>query len=1261
MSLKINLLITLITNDFTLISRQYILVPPYDFPKENGKNMRAIFRGACPNCGGEIDDARLSLAAPCEKCLPMPIEEIKSIYEKLGKKEFKRHVLDYLEKSGKLQAYKDIVQLEDMVEVLNNYFRKALNSEMWSAQRSWARRVFKKRSFAILAPTGVGKTVFGILLSLFLADRGEKSYIVLPTTLLAKQVWEKARLFAEKVGSKARILSYHGGLSHKEKVEFKERLLKGDFDILITTSQFLARNLEILKNIKFQLVFVDDVDALLKSSKNIDRVLILLGISEDIIHCGLRLIGLKREIAYRISRREEISRERFLEIRGLKSEIDNFIAKNDIGVLIVSTATGKVKGQRVKLFREILNFEVGSRAEFLRNIADIYVMSSKERLFEDTLSLVKKLGKGGLVFVPVDEGVETAKRLVEYMNKNGVKAALVYAKEKKSLESFLKGDIDVLVGVAIYYGLLVRGLDYPEVIRYAVFVGVPRFKFSMLRLEPNPLRMLQLLTNIRELLVSEDARLADRHIAYLRRVLTDLDRPKLMLLLDAISKNVKLTGSLGRVQERVYIIHNFIKELVGKEYVRRKLSSLPYVSIEEVKDDIFIKIPDAMTYLQASGRTSRMFAGGISKGISVVVVDDKKLLSGLIRQTKWYSEDVEWRTLEEVDIDKLIAEVDRDREVIRSILAGKVVKEMKEPLKVALLLVESPNKARTIAHFFGRPSIRRLGRYLLYEVGTGDYLLGIIASGGHVCDLVTRQGIDGVYKVDGTFIPVYTSIKKCQDCGEQFTDEDEGRGECPVCGSKSIFDSAHTVDAIREFAQEVDLVVICTDPDTEGEKIGWDLATLLSPYVNDIRRAEFHEVTKRAVINALNNLRSMDVRLVEAQIVRRIEDRWIGFGLSRKLWEKFDMKTLSAGRVQTPVLGWIIERYRKHLDSIKRVYFVRLENGLIIMLDNVEEKGRKPREVKNELKGYKAIISKLEEREETLNPPPPYSTDSMLREATQRLRVGVDTVMRIAQDLFELGLITYHRTDSTRVSLTGRNIAKEYITETFGKEYFVGREWMKEGAHECIRPTRPIDAERLMALIREGIIRPVRPLTRRHFVLYDMIFRRFMASQMIPSRVIRAKYRVTIGPYSKDIEGYSRIVKEGFMKVYRTIRLLEGLEEGEYEIYEVRYRKLATTPLYTQADIIRLMKERNIGRPSTYAKIVRTLLDRRYVIETKNRKLVPTSRGIEVYRFLTKHYAHLVSEERTRVVEEKMRAIEEGRENYMKVLQEFYEEIQRTL
>ncbi|RLE88098.1 MAG: reverse gyrase, partial [Thermoprotei archaeon] len=131
--------------------------------------MRAIFRNLCPNCNGDIDDIRLSLSAPCEKCLPIPTSIIKSIYEKKGKKEVRKYILKYLEREKKLQKYREIVQLEEMVDELNSYFKKALNSTMWSAQRAWARRVIKKRSFAILAPTGVGKTVFGILLSLYLA------------------------------------------------------------------------------------------------------------------------------------------------------------------------------------------------------------------------------------------------------------------------------------------------------------------------------------------------------------------------------------------------------------------------------------------------------------------------------------------------------------------------------------------------------------------------------------------------------------------------------------------------------------------------------------------------------------------------------------------------------------------------------------------------------------------------------------------------------------------------------------------------------------------------------------------------------------------------------------------------------------------------------------------------------------------------------------------------------------------------------------
>ncbi|HDH07064.1 MAG TPA: reverse gyrase, partial [Thermoproteales archaeon] len=807
---------------------------------------------------------------------------------------------------------------------------------------------------------------------------------------------------------------------------------------------------------------------------------------------------------------------------------------------------------------------------------------------------------------------EYIKKIKTLLEKHGIRAGIVYAKEKSALQDFLKGEVDVLLGVAIYYGLLVRGLDYPDVIRYAVFVEVPRFKFSLEVEEPNPIRLLQLLTNIHDVLPEEDKRNVEKYIALLKSRLSELDPSKILLLLEALREGKKLEGRLKQFVNLLYTVRDYTMNLLKRPEVIEGLEELPYLSLRRENGSLYILVPDAMTYLQASGRTSRMYVGGISKGLSLVLTSDEKLLNGLIRQTKWYSEDVTWNPWDIEKVKKVIVEVDRDREKIKRVLRGEVLKAGIEPVKTALLVVESPNKARTIASFFGRPNIKRVGKHPVYEVGTGDFLLSIFASGGHIYDLVTKEGFHGVLKLNGTFTPVYTTLKRCLSCGEQFTDEVENN-TCPLCGSKNIVDSIEIVKVLREIAREVDIVLLGTDPDTEGEKIAWDIALSILSYTPTAQRIEFHEVTKKAIVEALKNVREINKQLVEAQIVRRVEDRWIGFELSKKLWEVFGLKTLSAGRVQTPVLGWIIERYHEHLKSRRPVFFVRLENGLTVAFDNIPiEKGTRRREIEEKIKQQKAIIKRIHSEIRTVNPPPPFSTDTMLREAVRTLRLSVEKIMNIAQDLFELGLITYHRTDSTRVSPTGRAIAREYIYEKFDKEMFVPREWMKEGAHECIRPTKPLDAEQLGYMIREGIIKIARPLTRAHFLLYDLIFRRFIASQMIPAKAVYEKYSITVMEVSKTIEGYTKILEPGFTQIYPILVKIYELKEGPMKIVEVTSKRIATVQLYTQADIIQLMKERGIGRPSTYAKIIKTLLERKYVVESKKGKLIPTMKGIKV-------------------------------------------------
>ncbi len=1220
--------------------------------------LRAIFKGLCPNCGNEIDDERLQLKIPCSSCLPVSIDELSKMKRKLDEITFLESIADRLQETGKLKNYRKLVELERKIEELNVFFKKILGNDMWSAQRTWAKRIFQNKSFSILAPTGVGKTVFAIIISLYLAAKeGKKAYLVLPTTLLVKQVYEKTVNFAERAGIKSlSIVAYYTGLKPSEKKSVLENIKNRKFDILITTSSFLLRRFEYLSGTKFDLIVVDDVDAILKSSKSIDKVLILLGFKQEVIECASRLIVLKRRIAINLRLKKSIPEDLSEEFNNLNKKVSDYLTRysNEIGCLVVSTATGRPRGLRVKLFRELLGFEIGSRSEFLRNISDLYVLVDDD-LLNKLLEVVNKLGRGGLVFVPVSKGVEYAQLIADFLNEHGIRAAVVHAKEKKAINDFIEGKIDVLVGMAIYYGLLVRGLDLPHIIRYAVFVGVPHFRFSLDVEEALPSRLLQVSLNIRDCVDPEEREKLDRITSKLRTIFNDLSYGEVILLNEAIRTGKPLSGKLKYALNLVLQLREMLKNLLSRKSVRERLASMPMISLKEVEGKLYIYIPDAMTYLQASGRTSRLFAGGLSKGLSVVLVDDEKLFSGLMKQTKWYSDEVEWHRFDEVDIDSLIKEVDRDREQIRLIMAGKLQVEVKDLVKTALVIVESPSKAKTIASFFGKPSRRKIGKQVVYEVSCGDYILDITASKGHVFDLVTNEGYYGVLVKNGVFIPLYTTIKRCRKCGAQFTDQDK----CPTCKSTEYTDQIDVLVSLMELASEADYVFLATDPDTEGEKIAWDLSVALSPYTHKIYRIEFHEVTRKAFLNAIGNLKSINMRYVDAQLVRRIEDRWIGFVLSRKLWDHFGKKWLSAGRVQTPVLGWIINRYEESKKSRKTVFIVKVLDSITFVFDNISLNGRKPREVADEIKESKLRVVDVEYEEEEVAPPPPFSTDTMLREAARLLKIGVDDIMRLAQDLFELGLITYHRTDSIRVSGAGQRVAASYIEEVFGKELLVPREWSSEGAHECIRPTRPVDSEKLRNLLGQGILVVTKPLTRYHFMLYDLIFRRFIASQMAKAKVLRQTLKVEVLNSRKEYSGYIEILDPGFTLIYKPFGLMKRLETGEYDVTDVEYKRVVSIPLYSQADIIQLMKEREIGRPSTYAKIVRTLFDRHYILSSKRGKLIPTKLGIMVYDFLEKNYREFISEERTRIVEKTMDEIAEGKTDYRRALIEFYEEIRR--
>jgi reverse gyrase len=458
-------------------------------------------------------------------------------------------------------------------------------------------------------------------------------------------------------------------------------------------------------------------------------------------------------------------------------------------------------------------------------------------------------------------------------------------------------------------------------------------------------------------------------------------------------------------------------------------------------------------------------------------------------------------------------------------------------------------------------------------------------------------------------------------------------------------------------AKEVDLVILGTDADAEGEKISWDLCVAIKPFTREVKRAEFHEVTRRALRESFKNLREINLNLVEAQITRRIEDRWIGFELSQKLWKVFGSRRLSAGRVQTPVLGWIISRMHESKRSVREFFELKLENGLKIVISEDRMHRKELRHYMENLKNVQAEITDLRAEVVEVNPPPPFTTDSMLKDASTYMGLGATETMTLAQDLFELGLITYHRTDSHRVSQVGIEIARDYITSKFGSDFVAPRVWHAEGAHECIRPTRSLDATRIRELLTLGLMKFAKRLTHKHLSLYELIFQRFIASQMKHVKVEKSSFKVKIQNKVTDVEGYSNIIENGFNLV-RPIRTIPPVKEGVVRIVNVRHWRAPSVPLYTQGDIIALMKERGIGRPSTYAKIVETVFERGYILASKNRKsLIPTRMGIKVFDYLNDKFGPFISEETTRKLEEAMWLIENGKLNYQDIIRTLRVEI----
>ncbi|MGC8996287.1 MAG: reverse gyrase [Fervidicoccaceae archaeon] len=1231
-----------------------------------------IYMNQCPNCGGPISDARLNKGLVCEKCLPKVDREVTP-----------KELLLLLYRKGSLKELKSRYEIEKETDNFMDLFEKAVGWPPWSSQITWAKRVLQGTSFSIIAPTGVGKTVFGLIMALYQAKKGSKSYLVFPTTPLVLQMCEKLKSFNEKVRAvkDEEIVCIHGNMKQSEKKEALQKIEEGKLKILLSTSKFMINRSNQLSSLGFYFLFVDDVDSVLKSKASIDATLKVMGFHDEDIENGIELIRLKRRMTYangNASKREEQTLENLSKkLKEAKERVRS--------TLVVSSATGRSRGMRALLFRELLGFQIGGRTEIFRNVEDVYNEVTDKEIEEELYRIISLLGKGGLIYVPTDLGVEYAVKLTSWLKEKGIRAEAFYSKTSKVLEAFQKGEIDVLVGVAVYYGVMVRGLDLPTIIRYAVFIGPPKFRFSFDLTGAHPINIVKLLSAIAEANIPKVSERAKPLLLPLRRALRRLSPAALQLL----ASDSPVTGTLKEIQGELKKAKEFLKRTLEDNNVIEALKKTGEIFIEITPSGKFIIIPDAKTYIQASGRTSRLYAGGLTKGLAVTLITPKEIpvLKSLERILSFYTDKFSFKPISQTDLNEILKEIDNDRRKLIDALEGREASKLKELVKTALMIVESPNKARTISNFFGKPSVRILPNGArAYEISIGNLTLTITATEGHIVDLLPsasnealeysglRNELYGVvYDLENKiFLPVYSTIKKCRECGYQFVEDTK---TCPRCGSKNVVDKTDTIIALRNLVAEFDKILVATDPDSEGEKIGWDVAAVLRPLSNEIKRIEFHEVTRRAILDALKNERLLDEKLVTAQIVRRIEDRWIGFFLSKKLqtefWKEYcskkrlsncgENRNLSAGRVQTPVLGWIIDRYNEYKKS----------TGFVV---SVEAKvGKSTRQFEFIVKdpdlfvklGQEKFlnINVLKEEKVKLNPPPPFTTDSLITEANRVFGFSAQEVMRLAQDLFELGLITYHRTDSTRISTLGIEIAKEYLRRVKGEELektFSPRTWGEGGAHEAIRPTKPFSREELRRLLEEGEIELVRTLTSKHFSLYDLIFRRFIASQMKPAEVLRQRVVLKFGEIIQEQEFITNIVSEpGFLEFYSNLRTEPPLSSGVFEVIDWKYYKKRLVPLYTEGEVVALMRERRIGRPSTYATIISKLHARKYVVESrKHGKLIPTELGINIFNYLNQKFRSMVSEERTRTLEAKMDDISEGKLEHSGVIAELYREIE---
>ena len=547
-----------------------------------------------------------------------------------------------------------------------------------------------------------------------------------------------------------------------------------------------------------------------------------------------------------------------------------------------------------------------------------------------------------------------------------------------------------------------------------------------------------------------------------------------------------------------------------------------------------------------------------------------------------------------------------------------------------LIIVESPAKANTIKKFLG-----------------GNYK--VMASMGHIRDLPkSKLGVD----IEHDFEPEYINIR--------------GKGDL--------------IKSLKKEAKNASKVYLATDPDREGEAIAWHLSHILEIPQDAVCRVTFNEITKETVQKSIKEPRKIDMNLTDAQQARRVLDRIVGYKISPILWKKVK-RGLSAGRVQSVAVKLIVDREEEIEKFIPQeywnIYAILIEpnsnkkfeakfygkDGKKLEINNEDEVNN----ILKQIETGKYVVDDVKKGEKKRTPAPPFTTSTMQQEASRKIGFTLKKTMSVAQGLYEgvkvtergtVGLITYMRTDSTRISEEARHAAKNYIEETYGKSYYENRYYKtkqnSQDAHEAIRPT-------YIDLTPEKI---KNDLTPDQYKLYRLIYNRFIASQMSAAVYDTVSANINVNSYNFKASGQTLKFK-GFMTLYvesldnekeETDESIPELVIGQEVIKEKLDPKQSFTeppPRYTEASLVKALEEKGIGRPSTYSPTITTILERHY-IQKEQKQLVPTELGKVVNTILTENFTDIINVEFTAKIEEDFDEIAEGKEPWKEVIREFY-------